>query len=80
MAWKHPNVYIESSARPARYWSDSLKKFVGGRGQDKMLWGTDYPLLSFKQAVDDVYDAGFSGDVTRKVLRDNAAKLFEIDV
>ncbi|GMR02148.1 MAG: amidohydrolase family protein [Acidimicrobiia bacterium] len=79
LAWKHPNVFIESSARPARYWSDSLKKFAGGYGQDKMLWGTDYPLLPLGRTVDDVYDVGFSDEATRKILRDNAAKLFKID-
>ena len=80
LAWKHPNVYVESSARPARRWSESLKKFSGGYGQDKMIWGTDYPLLPFKRTVDDVYDCGFSDEATRKILRDNAARVFKIDV
>ena len=79
LAWKHPNVYVEASARPARHWSDSVKKFSGGYGQDKMIWATDYPLLPFKRTVDDVYDCGFSPEATRKILRDNAARVFKID-
>jgi uncharacterized protein len=79
LAWKHPNVYIESSARPARYWTEPLRRFAGGYGQDKMLWGTDYPLLPFKRTVDDVYDCGFSDEATRKILRENAARVFKID-
>jgi len=45
-----------------------------------MIWATDYPLLPFKRTVDDVYDCGFSPEATRKILRDNAAKVFKIDV
>jgi|TARA_Y100000310_G_scaffold273374_1_gene288805 hypothetical protein len=80
LAWKHPNVYVEASARPARHWTESVRKFSGGYGQDKMIWATDYPLLPFKRTVDDVYDCGFSPEATRKILRDNAAKAFKIDV
>ena len=80
LAWKHPNVYVESSARPARQWPEGLKKFAGGYGQDKMIWGTDYPLLPFQRTVQDVYDCGFSDEATRKILRDNAARVFKIDV
>ncbi len=80
LAWKHPNVYIEASARPARHWPERLKEFAGGHGQDKMIWGTDYPLLPFRRTVDDVYDCGFSDEATRKILRDNAARVFKLDV
>jgi predicted TIM-barrel fold metal-dependent hydrolase len=80
LAWKHPNVYVESSARPARHWPEGLKKFAGSYGQDKMIWGTDYPLLPFEATVKDVYDCGFSEGATRKILRDNAARVFKIDV
>ena len=80
LAWKHPNLYVESSARPARHWPQRLKEFSGGYGQDKMIWGTDYPLLPFKRTVDDIYDCGFSEEATRKILRDNAARVFKIDV
>ena len=80
LAWKHPNVYVESSARPARQWSEGLKKFSGGYGQDKMIWGTDYPLLPFQRPAQDVYDCGFSDDANRKILRDNALRVFNIDV
>jgi predicted TIM-barrel fold metal-dependent hydrolase len=63
LAWKHPNVYVESSARPARQWPEGLKK-----------------LLPFQRTVQDVYDCGFSDEATRKILRDNAARVFKIDV
>lgn len=80
LAWKHPNVYVETSARPARHWSAALREFAGGWGQDKVIWATDYPLLPFDRTVDDVYACGFPAEVTRKILRTNAARVFSIDV
>lgn len=79
LAWKHPNVYLETSARPARRWSPRLREFAGGWGSDKVLWATDYPLLPFGRTVDDVYDCGFPAGATRKVLSDNARRVFSID-
>jgi predicted TIM-barrel fold metal-dependent hydrolase len=79
LAWKHPNVYVETSARPARHWPPRLREFAGGYGQDKLIWGTDYPLLPFKRSVDDVYACGFSPEATRKILRDNALRVFKIE-
>lgn len=79
LAWKHPNVYVETSARPARRWSEELRRFAGGYGQDKVIWATDYPLLPFGRTVQDVYDLGFSPGATAKVLRDNALRVFGRD-
>jgi len=53
--------------------------FAGGYGQDKVIWGTDYPLLPFDRTVDDVYDCDFSDEATAKVLRGNALRVFGID-
>ncbi|MGV7852439.1 amidohydrolase family protein, partial [Mycobacterium kansasii] len=72
--------YVETSARPARRWSASLREFAGGWGQDKLIWGTDYPLLPFDRTVNDVFDCGFSASATRKILRANAARVFGIPV
>jgi predicted TIM-barrel fold metal-dependent hydrolase len=79
LAWKHPNVYVETSARPARHWPARLKEFAGGYGQDKVIFGTDYPLLSFKRSVQDVHECGFPEEAARKILRDNAAKVFGLN-
>lgn len=79
LAWKHPNVYVETSARPARRWSAELRRFAGGYGQDKVIWATDYPLLPFERTVQDVYDCGFTPEATAKVLRTNAMRVFGID-
>ena len=80
LAWKHENVYVETSARPAKHWPESFKEFVAGYGQDKVLWATDYPLVSFERARRDVEALGLPSEVKRKLLRDNARRALRIGV
>ena len=78
LAWKFPNVYVETSARPPKFWPESFKKFVATYGQDKVLWGTDYPLLPFKRCVDEVEDLNLDMDAKKKLLRENAVTFFKL--
>lgn len=78
LAWKHPNVYIDTSARPAKRWPESFVEFAYGWGQDKVLWATDYPLLSFQRCLEDVEALGLEMEVKRKLLRENAIRVFNI--
>nr|MDO8082268.1 amidohydrolase family protein [Candidatus Freyarchaeota archaeon] len=78
LAWKFPNLYVDTSARAPKFWPDSFKMYAATWGQDKVLWGTDYPLLTFKRCIDEVEALGLSEQAKRKVLRDNAVKVFKL--
>lgn len=80
LAWKHPNLYIDTSARPAKYWPESFVEFVRGWGQDKVLWATDYPLISFKRGLDDVEALNLDIGTKRKLLRENTQHVFSIQM
>lgn len=79
LAWKHPNVYIETSARVPKHWPESFVKFASTYGQDKTLWATDYPLLSFKRCIDEIEDLNISFTAKKKLLRDNAIRAFKLE-
>ncbi len=76
LAWKHDNVYVETSARTPKHWPASFVEFTKGWGRDKVIWATDYPLLPFKRALVELDDLGLSPEVHRKVVRDNALRAF----
>ncbi len=78
LAWKFPNLYVDSSARAPKYWPESFKLYAATWGQDKVLWGTDYPLLTFKRCIDEIEQLGLSEQAKRKILRDNAIKVFKL--
>ena len=78
LAWKHPNVYVETSARAPKRWPSSFVNFVKTWGQDKVIWGTDFPLLSFKRCIDEIEAMNLDYSVKSKLLRENAMKAFKL--
>ncbi|MFQ5439316.1 MAG: amidohydrolase family protein, partial [Paracoccaceae bacterium] len=79
LAWKHPNVYIETSARVPKHWPESFVKFADTYGQDKTLWATDYPLLPFKRCIDEIAGLNIRHSSKKKLLRENAIRAFRIE-
>ena len=80
LAWKHPNVYLETSARSPRQWPESMVKFAKTWGQDKVIWATDYPLLSFDRTLTELEDLGVSDEIYRKIVRANIVRALQLDV
>jgi len=76
LAWKHPNVFIATSAYAPKYWQPELVKFINSRGQDKVMWGTDFPLIDHKESLDQIRALGLKPQAEQKLLRDNAARVF----
>lgn len=72
------NVYFDSAASPFLYIPDVFANAINMVGQDKVLFGTDYPLLSHKRLLAQVESQNL--DVTTKdaVLGGNARRLLGI--
>ena len=80
LAWKHPNVYLETSARGPRQWPRSLVDFAKGWGQDKVIWATDYPLLGFDRTLGELEALGVDATIYRKIVRDNLLRALRLDL
>ncbi len=80
MAWKHRNVYIGCDAHRPKYWPESFSKYINSFGQDKVIFGTDFPVLPFRRTIDDIDEIGFKPEVRRKLLRDNALRIYGLSV
>jgi uncharacterized protein len=78
MAWKHDNVFIGSDAHSPKYWPQSFVNYINTYGQDKVMFGTDYPVLGFKRTMDEVLGLNLRPDPLRKFLRDNALRVYGI--
>lgn len=76
MAWKHPNIYIGTDAHAPRYWPESFVHYANTYGQDKVIFGTDWPVMTPERAIDEINELGFRAIPKRKLLRDNAARVF----
>jgi predicted TIM-barrel fold metal-dependent hydrolase len=78
VAWKHKNVYIGSDAYAPRYWPKEFVHFIDSWGQDKVLFGTDFPVIDFRRARSEVEELGLRPEAKRKFLRENALRLYRV--
>ncbi len=46
LAWKHANVFIDTSAYLPRYYPPQLLHFMNTYGQEKVLFGSNFPMLA----------------------------------
>ena len=73
---KFENVYIDTSAyRPRRY-PLALVNFLKGRGRRKVLFGSNFPMLTPALCIQDLPGLGLDDETTRLFLHDNAARIF----
>lgn len=78
MAWKHANVFIGTDAHSPKYWPPSFVHYLKSFGQDKVIFGTDFPVLDFERTVNEIMALGMSEAVAEKVMRTNALKLYKL--
>ena len=78
VAFKHRNVWIDTSARVPKHWPEPFLKFLKSWGQSKVCFATDYPLLQWERILKEVDGLGLSEDVQRKFLRENAQAAFKL--
>ena len=79
LAWKHENVFIDTSAHAPRYYPPQLVHYLKTYGQDKVLFGTNFPQLSWETCVQQVQAMHLPEEIQVKFLRDNARRVFQLD-
>lgn len=79
VAWKHPNVYIGSDAYGPRHWKPEFVQFINTWGKDKVIFGTDYPVIDMERAMREIDDLELRPGPKRKFLRENVIKLYKLD-
>jgi predicted TIM-barrel fold metal-dependent hydrolase len=76
LAWKHPNVFIGTSAYKPKNWSPQLVKFINSWGKGKVMWGTDFPLIMQKESIEQVKALGLKPEAEASLLHGTAQRVF----
>lgn len=77
LAWKHENVFLGIDAHHPKYLEPSVVHFMKTRGQNKVLYGTNYPAVFHKDSIDSIRnDLDLPEKVIEKILRGNAARVY----
>ena len=78
MAWKHPNVYIGTDAHSPKYWPPAFVQYINSYGQDKVIFGTDFPILRFERTIREIEELGLKPQVLPKLFAGNVRRLYRL--
>jgi len=76
LAWKHDNIHIDTSAYLPAYYPPQLLHFIRTYGQDKVLFGSNFPQLSLKKCLEQVQALELPPPIADKFLQGNARRVF----
>jgi predicted TIM-barrel fold metal-dependent hydrolase len=76
LATKYPNVYIDTSAYVAHRYPAELVEYMRGHGRRKVLFGTNYPMITPAQALKRLDDLSLDDEARDLFLGGNASRLF----
>ncbi len=78
VAWKHEHVYIGCDAYAPRHWPQPFVQYLNTYGKDKVLFGTDWPVIDPERMVKEIGQLGLRPDAYQKLLRENALRIFKL--
>ncbi len=78
VADKHPNVFIDTSAYAAHRYPAELVDYLKGRGKKKVLFGTNYPMMTAARALARIDDLHLDEDTLSLFLGGNARRVFRL--
>ena len=76
MAWKHENVFIGVDAYAPKHWPSPLLHYLNTYGREKVLFGTDWPVIDPERAMQEIDALGIRPEARKLRLRDNALRIF----
>ena len=79
VADRHQNVFIGTDAYGPRYLEQELIDFINGRGRDKVLFGTDWPVIDFGRAVSELIERGIEVASAGPLFSGNTRRLYHLD-
>jgi len=76
VATKYENVYIDTSAYTIRRYPPELVQYMKGHGRKKVMFGTNYPMITAAKALEGLDGLGLDAEVRALFLGGNAARVF----
>ena len=78
LAWKHKNVYIDTSAYAPKFYPKELIHFMNTYGMKKVMFGTNFPHLGWDMCASQLDDIKLSDDAKEYFMWKNANKVFKL--
>lgn len=78
VATKHKNVYIDTSAYTVKRYPPQLVQYMKGHGRKKVLFGTNYPMITPAKALHGIDSLGLDDEAKALFLGGNAQRIYQI--
>jgi hypothetical protein len=78
MCWKHENVYTAGDAYAPKYWPEAFVHYANSFGREKVMFGTDWPVIDPERAVREISELGFRDEAKSLLMRENAVRVFKL--
>jgi predicted TIM-barrel fold metal-dependent hydrolase len=78
LAHKFPNFYVDTSAYAVHRLPRDLVEFLGGHGRSRVLFGTNWPMISPERALAGLDKLGLDAEATSLYLAGNARRVFRL--
>jgi predicted TIM-barrel fold metal-dependent hydrolase len=78
LATKYPNFHLDTSAYAVHRLPGELVDFMRGRGRDRVLFGTNWPMLTPSACLARLADLGLDDEATGLFLGGNARRVFKL--
>jgi uncharacterized protein len=76
LSQRHENLFIMTSAWAPEYYPAEMVRYIRSRGQGKVMFASDHPLLPMKRAVAGIDAIEMSDEARRAFLFDTANRIF----
>lgn len=73
------NFYIDLSGWAPKYFPPSLVQYANTVIQDKVLFGSDWPLITVERWLEEFEQLPLKPEVRQKIMLDNARRLLKLD-
>src|SRR5262249_30371228 len=74
------NVHIDLSGWSPKYFSPSLIQYANTLLQNKMLFGSDFPVINPERWLKDFEEAPFRDEVRPKIMTENARRVLKLEI
>jgi len=78
MCWKHENVHVAGDAYAPKHWPPAFVRYADSYGRQKVLFGTDWPVIDPERAVREIDALGLQPESRRLMMRENARRVFKL--
>jgi predicted TIM-barrel fold metal-dependent hydrolase len=80
MAIHKSNIFMDLSGWSPKYFPESLKREIRSRLKDRVMFGSDYPMLSFSSLFEAYEKEGYPEDILERIYYKNAKRILGLDV